>query len=54
MKKLLSLLVLVLILVATALPAFAGGDQNHGDIGQGSVCRYASPNVLEPSCPPVP
>jgi hypothetical protein len=54
MKKLASVLVLVLILLATALPAFAGGDQNHGNTGQGNVCRYGSPNVIDPSCPPVP
>jgi hypothetical protein len=53
MKKLLSVIVLVLTLLATSVPALAGGDQNHGDIGQGSVCRYENPFV-EPSCLRVP
>lgn len=54
MKKLASVFVIALILLVTALPAFAGGDQNHGGIGQGSVCRYGSPNTVDPSCPPAP
>jgi hypothetical protein len=53
MKNLVKLLVVVLILLATAAPAWAGGDQNHGDIGQGSICRYENP-FAGPSCPPVP
>jgi hypothetical protein len=45
MKKLASIVVLVLILLATSLPAFAGGDQNHGCNGQGSVNLWGSPNA---------
>jgi hypothetical protein len=47
-KKLVRLFVLVLILLATSLPAHAGGDQNHGCNGQGSVYLWGSPNG---SCP---
>ena len=53
MKKLIGVLILVLILLATALPVFAGGDQNHGSIGNGSVCRYENPFV-DASCVHVP
>ena len=48
MKKLVGVIVLVLILLATSLPAFAGGDQNHGCNGQGSVYLWGSPNALCP------
>lgn len=53
MKKLVRLFVVVLVLLATAVPVLAGGDQNHGEIGQGSICRYENPFV-DPSCPPAP
>lgn len=44
MKKIAYVCMVMLLLVSLAAPAFAGGDQNCGDKGQGSVvqhqCRY--------------
>jgi hypothetical protein len=37
MKKLALILLLIVFLGAITAPAFAGGDQNQGDKGQGSV-----------------
>ena len=46
MKKTLTSLLLVVVLVfVTAMPAFAGGDQVRGDNGQGDVNQH---QVMDP------
>ena len=44
-KTLASLLLIVLLVLVTALPAFAGGDQVRGDNGQGDVTQH---QVMDP------
>jgi hypothetical protein len=39
-KTLASVLIVALILLATALPALAGGDQVRGENGQGTVNQH--------------
>lgn len=53
MKNLVSLFIVVVFLLVIAAPVWAGGDKNHGDIGQGSICRYENP-FAGPSCSPRP
>ena len=40
MKKIAFICSILLLTVALVAPAFAGGDQNCGDKGQGSVNQY--------------
>ncbi len=44
-KTFANLLIVALLLLATAMPALAGGDQVRGDNGQGGVNQH---QVMEP------
>ncbi len=44
-KTLASLLLVALLVLVTAMPAFAGGDQVRGDNGQGGVNQH---QVMDP------